>query len=146
MDRFVVVACPKCRWVRGADMRFRTVTCPQCGKRWKLSKLAALALLEDGRDLPMVVAAVRASISGENAEAVLEASSSTKSEPALRKRTMEEECMRLSQCIGNEFSREALLAAARENRIVKPEEKLQRLLDEGLLMEPRPGILVWLGD
>ncbi len=45
-----------------------------------------------------------------------------------------------------EFTVEEFLAMAEKERITKPESKLEQMMDDGMLMEPVPGKLRWLGE
>ncbi|MDG6220724.1 MAG: hypothetical protein QCI38_04665 [Candidatus Thermoplasmatota archaeon] len=147
MVNFVVVGCPNCGWIRGIVVGSKKTTCQQCGKTVKASALIPLAQTDSERDLPMLVAAVRASIEGEEGVVGPPPTSPTphaltSSSPGGKKMDAADIAMALSsRC---DFTEEEFLEMALKEGVTKPLEKLHKLLSQGMVLEPKPGKYRWV--
>jgi DNA-directed RNA polymerase subunit M/transcription elongation factor TFIIS len=52
---YLIVRCPKCGGLLLADTRYKTRTCPHCGRRMKISTLIPLARAYSPRDAVAII-------------------------------------------------------------------------------------------
>ena len=144
-ERYFVVVCPKCGWVRGVSSSQKTAKCPRCGRVFAIHRLRVFAVVENREDLPMAIGEVRKKLAGTDDGVVLVPVDVSPPRPPStargrgRKKTALDIARLLCEKNGS-FSEEEFLRMCEEEGIQDGEEKLAKLLGGGLVFEVRPGV------